>query len=354
MQESLPPQSFFENIPGRWISEPEWPPPNLNLNTYHLGHGTLQDTPGRGVMTVSSPQTVGVHGGRWFAFGTGPELPLDQQIDDRGSLTFVSEPFKECTEICGAPLLSIEVSSDQPHALLAARLCDLRPDNQISRITYGILNLTHRDSHEHPKPLIPGRTYRIKIQMNEIAWALSPSHRLSLSLSNAYWPLVWPSPHSSSLSVHLEKSKFQLPTRPIRQEKLIRFSSPESASPLDQVILRQSGLGWTIERDALDGTVITRNKDDYGERIIRAHGLRTSLKGLETWRISPDDPLNARADLSWQTFTGRSHWHVSTEVHTAMWSDENWFYMTAGLEAKNGNDVVFKKSWNTRTPRDLV
>jgi hypothetical protein len=324
------------------------------LKTYHLANGILQDAPGRGVITLSSPQTVGAQGGRWFAFGTGPELPLDQHIDDRGSLTFVSEPFKERTEICGAPILSIEVSSDQSHAFLAARLCDLRPDNQASRITYGILNLTHRDGHEHPKPLVAGHIYRIKIQLNEIAWALPASHRLCLSLSNAYWPMVWPSPQSSSLTVHLKKSQFHLPTRPIRQEKPIRFPSAECAPPLDQIILRNPALDWTVEKNAYNGSVITRNTDDYGERILRSHGLQTSLIGRETWQIGPHDPLSARADLNWQMFTGRSNWHVSSDIQTAMWSDENWFYMTANIQAKHCDDVVFNKSWNTRTPRVLL
>ena len=351
MQESLPPQSFFEDVPGRWISEPKWPPRNVNLKTYYLANGILQDTPGRGVMTVSSPQTVGAHGGRWFAFGTGPELPLDQDIDDRGSVTFVSEPLQNRTEICGAPVLSIEVSSDQSHAFLAARLCDLRPDNQTSRITYGILNLTHHACHENPKPLVAGQIYRINIRMNEIAWALPPSHRLCLSLSNAYWPLVWPSPRRNKLAVHLENSQLHLPIRPIRQEQQIRFPSPECAPPLEQIILRNPALDWTIKRNPDNGSVITRNKDDYGECIILPHGLQTSLIGQETWRIGADDPLSARADLSWQMFTGRRDWHVTSDIHSAMWSDENWFYMTAKIQATHCADVVFDKSWNTRTPR---
>jgi hypothetical protein len=37
----------------------------------------------------------------------------------------VIENLYNRAEICGAPVLSIEVSSDQSNAFLAARLCDL-------------------------------------------------------------------------------------------------------------------------------------------------------------------------------------------------------------------------------------
>jgi hypothetical protein len=190
--------------------------------------------------------------------------------------------------------------------------------------------------------------------MNEIAWALPASHRLCLSLSNAYWPLVWPSPRRNKLAVYLEKSQLHLPIRPIRQETPIRFPSPECAPPLEQIILRNPALDWTVERNADKGSVITRYKDDYGEGIILPHGLQASLIGQETWRIGSDDPLSARAELNWQVFTGRKNWYVTSDIHSAMWSDENWFYMTANIQAKHCAHVVFKKSWNTRTPRHFL
>jgi uncharacterized protein len=31
------------------------------------------------------------------------------------------------------------------------RLVDVAPDGAATRVTYGVFNLTHRNSHEHPK-----------------------------------------------------------------------------------------------------------------------------------------------------------------------------------------------------------
>ncbi len=41
--------------------------------------------------------------------------------------------------------------------MIAARLEDVAPDGSSTLVTYGLLNLTHRDSHETPEPLTPGK-----------------------------------------------------------------------------------------------------------------------------------------------------------------------------------------------------
>ena len=51
------------------------------------------------------------------------------------------------------------VASDRPVAVVAVRLCDLAPGGASTRVTYGVLNLTHRDSHAAPQPLKLGEFY---------------------------------------------------------------------------------------------------------------------------------------------------------------------------------------------------
>ena len=48
--------------------------------------------------------------------------------------------------------------------ILAVLLCDVRPDDSSLRVSYGLLNLAHRDGDETPAPLIPGRRYRVSIR----------------------------------------------------------------------------------------------------------------------------------------------------------------------------------------------
>ena len=116
----------------------------------------------------------------------------------------------------GAPVVELEIASNRPHAFVVARLCDVAPDGASTRVTYGVLNLTHRDSHEHPEPLEPGRMYRVRIQLNDIAHKFSPGHRIRLALSNSMWPIFWPSPEQVSLT--LKGGTLILPVRRPRDE----------------------------------------------------------------------------------------------------------------------------------------
>lgn len=86
-------------------------------------------------------------------------MPPDQRPDDGGSLVFDSDPLDQDMALLGAPVLEVEIAADLPVALLAARLCDVAPDGSSLRVSYGLLNLCHRDSHEFPQPLVPGRFY---------------------------------------------------------------------------------------------------------------------------------------------------------------------------------------------------
>ena len=105
---------------------------------------------------VCSPQTVGKDAGGWCPFGRGPDQAGDQREDDARSLVFETAPLDAAIEILGAPIVTLEVASDRPLANLAVRLCDVHPDGASLRVSFGILNLAHRDGHEAPTPLVPG------------------------------------------------------------------------------------------------------------------------------------------------------------------------------------------------------
>lgn len=71
--------------------------------------------------------------------------------------------------------------------MVAVRLSDVLPDGRAIRVTYGLLNLTHRNGHENPQPLEPGQKYDVTAQLNGIAQRFPQGHRLRLSISTSYW-----------------------------------------------------------------------------------------------------------------------------------------------------------------------
>src|SRR5262249_40498287 len=138
-------------------------------------------------LSFTSPQTTGVRAGEWCAFGVDGEMPTDQRPDDGGSLVFDSDPIEEGFEILGAPVVELDVCADQPVAMLAVRLCDIAPDGSSLRVSYGLLNLCHRDSHEFPTALEPHAWYRVRVNLNDIAHRFSAGHRIRVALSTSYW-----------------------------------------------------------------------------------------------------------------------------------------------------------------------
>ena len=79
--------------------------------------------------------------------------------------------------------MELELDSDRPVAQLAARLCDVAPDGTSLLVTRGVLNLTHRESHEEPSPLVPGERFQVSLQLDGIAQAIPAGHRLRLAVS---------------------------------------------------------------------------------------------------------------------------------------------------------------------------
>ena len=103
--------------------------------------------------SVRSPATAGRDCGRWGGYGGRcPDMPIDQRREDGQGLCFETAPLGEDTALLGAVELDLEVRVDQPHVNLTARLCDVYPDGTSALMTYGVLNLRHRDSHEIPRP----------------------------------------------------------------------------------------------------------------------------------------------------------------------------------------------------------
>ncbi|HXV76318.1 MAG TPA: CocE/NonD family hydrolase, partial [Candidatus Polarisedimenticolaceae bacterium] len=154
MQESVPPAPQYEERPGRWVAEASWPSPRIELQRFRLNPGRLQHAPSQPTtIAFSSPQTTGLAAGEWCAFGADGEMPLDQRPDDGRSLVFDGDALAERVEILGAPVVELDLSSDAPVAMIAVRLNDVAPDGTSARVSYGLLNLTHRDDHERPTPL---------------------------------------------------------------------------------------------------------------------------------------------------------------------------------------------------------
>jgi predicted acyl esterase len=355
MQDSVPPRPYYKARPGRWVSEDQWPSKNIKPQVLKLNRGTLDKRAAPAVkLTLRSPESTGVASGEYCPIWLGPEAPVDQRIDDGGSLIFETAPLAADTEILGAPVLRLTLSVDRPQANIAARLCDVHASGESTRVTYGVLNLCHRASDEKPTPLTPNKRYTVRLQMDHVAYAVPRGHRIRVAISTAYWPLIWPSPEVVTMTLCTGKSELELPVRPRRREKPRPFKQAEGAEPVAQKIHRAASNLRTVETDMATGETVLRIVDDFGETENLNHGLIAGSVGRETHRIQAGDPLSAVSETHWTQTLRRGDWSVRTEARASLRADKENFFITGSVEAFEGDKLVFTKKWDSKRRRELV
>jgi predicted acyl esterase len=357
LQEATPRRAGREEQPGRWIAEAGWPSPRLLRHRLFLNAGRLEATAeAEQALTHRSPLHAGTASGAWCPYGTGSDLDTDQREDDGRSLVFDSAPLTTPFDLLGAPELVLELAVDRPVAQIAARLCDIDGTGASSRVTYGVLNLTHRDSHELPTPLEPGRRYRVRLALNHVAYRFAAGHRLRLALSTSYWPTLWPAPEPFLLTLYTGASELALPIRPPRPEDaaLRPFGEPEGASPPTMTTLSPDRRSRVFRHDlTTDVAELIIESDDGEERLDRL-GLSGRTVIREHYRIAGDDPLSAEARYDWTMLLSRDDWRIRIEARTAMSATATEFIVGLELAAFEGDERIFERRWDRRIRRDLV
>jgi predicted acyl esterase len=278
---------------------------------------------------VCSPQTVGKDGGNWCPFGRAPDQAGDQRADDARSLVFETAPLDERVEILGALIVTLDVASDKPLANLAVRLCDVHPDDASLRVSYGILNLAHRDGSETPSPLVPGVHYRVRIQLNDAGSVFPVGHRIRLAISTAYWPMIWPSPENATVTVF--GGTLDLPVRPpnAKDASLSSFPAPETAPPEPTTEVRPEVV-----------------------RIDRI-GIELCTDAEFQYYMEKDDPLSAVAEMRRTQSISRDAWRIRIETQTRMSCTYDAFVLHATMQAWDGDLEVCRREWNASVPRDF-
>jgi len=352
LQESVEPRPAYATRPGRWVAEETWPSPRVETRSHGLGaHLNGPPLPA----SIKGAQTAGADGGTWCPYGRVADFPPDQRAEDGLALSFTSEPLGERLEVLGFPEVVLTVASDRPRAFVAVRLCDVAPDGASTLVTRGILNLTHRESHEHPTLLEPGHPYDVRVRLNAIGHAFPVGHRLRVAVSPTYWPWIWPSPEAATLTI--SAGALELPVRPPRSgdDALAEFGRPKAAPPLAVEMLRPPVAWREVRRDVATGRLDQSWTEDYGgrRRLVR-NGLEWETVGTEHLSIVEGDPLSASMRSTWSTGLGRGDWQVRVETVSTMSADAENFHLTNVLDAYEGATRVFGKAWSVEIPRDFV
>jgi hypothetical protein len=308
-------------------------------------------------LTIQSPLSIGQFAGKWCSYSAPPDLPYDQREEDGGSLTFDTDPLTERCEILGAPVLELSFASTAPVAMVAVRLSDVAADGRATRISYGLLNLTHHKGHSDPELLVPGKRYQVTVQLNGMAQALPPGHRLRLAISTSYWPLAWPPPEPVRLSVFTENTRLRLPVRPGREHdevSLRPFDEPEGTPPIPVTQLHPGDQRWTVSRDLIHHRSTVEVINDLGVLRYDNIDLDVTKRGVERYSCIDHDLSSVCGETQWTMGFARGDWRVQTITSTVLASTPTDFHLHARLDAYEGAQRVHSANWQRVIPRDHV
>lgn len=345
VNEHYKPSVTIPEIPGSWRYEEGWPVRRVREESWYPQPDQVLSRQRRADLKrdLEYKASVGMTN-RYRCPHNSAELPVDQRPDDVQSMSFDTAPLAEELEILGFPKVELYVSHTAPVANWVVRLCDVAPDGTSTLVTKGILNATHRESHEHPTALEPGRIYRIAFDLKVISWRFPRGHRIRVAIGNADFANLWPSPYRMTTSLHVDAAhptRIVLPVcphevRPVPQweQAAIRPAPASGPGPQNQ---------WTITRDEMARTVTVFRETRGGRSVERR------------WcTASDDDPARARLVGEAQRDASRGNDLISAKVWMTIESDEQAFHMTVRRELSVNGTPKWDKTWSDVIPRRQV
>ncbi|ACU35411.1 Xaa-Pro dipeptidyl-peptidase [Actinosynnema mirum] len=200
------PKSTVQREDRSWVDEAEWPAPGTAPARLHpwVGGG------GKGALRTDAV----------------PGRPLVEELrDDAGKsveqlvdlpasgnrLAYGTRALTEPVRLSGTPKADLAVSFDRPAANVTAVLVDRSPDGTSRVITRGWADPQNRLDLSVTRPVVPGKRYRVEVELQANDYVVAAGHRLELVLlSSDHDYTLRPAP-GAGLSVDLTGTSVELP-----------------------------------------------------------------------------------------------------------------------------------------------
>lgn len=360
------PEAFPRAWPGQWRAVAALPPADAGRLTLWLAGGA---EPLRGSLAMETDATVGAAsfphrptagttGGLSWGAGSPPNgLARDIRPDEAGVPTFISPPLETTVAVLGRPALVVRVSSDMPVATLVVRLSDVAPDGTSCQVTMGVLNLTHRRSHEAPEPLLAGVVETVRVPLRAAGYGFAPGHRIRVSVASACWPVIWPSPHRGAITIHHggggpDASRLEMPLAPADDDATVPAFRGEPPVLDDVGGGTSDPPAWRVTEDVMAGTV-TVTTHDGGDTIL-ADGTRLYSAESHDLTASDADPARARMASRIRYVLERDGHAIEVDVDGETASTARTFELNIRLAVRLDGEPFHEARTTESIPRDLV
>lgn len=359
VREWHPPGPALERVPGHWRTSAEWPPSVVRQDTlYPSAAGTLdRRVAGNGVRRLRYVPSSGIEAGgpvMWFG-----DVTPDIAPGDSFALTFDTPPLDAPLELLGLPLALLEVSATARQAHWIVRLGDVAPDGRVTLVASAGQNGAHRRSSRNPEPLVPGQRFALPIEMHATSWVVPAGHRLRLSVTNAQWPMIWPTPWpmETSLYTGVSGTRLVLPVVPAGHSTAAPAWVPVAANdpPLAGYEWLESGTpsGFgevsRVERDPRSGRARVIATSATERRLPWGRESNSEVITHETSDARPDS-TTVRGE--YQTTVRLADRTLRWEVEVLVRSDSTTFHYLHVRRLRRDGALIREKRWEASIPRD--
>jgi hypothetical protein len=221
-------------------------------------------------------------------------------------------------------------------------------------VSWGVLNLAHRKGNEFPRHMVPEKAEQVSIQLDECGYRFLPGHRIRLSISTSYWPMIMPPPEKVTAKIKLGASTYL--TLPIRSDSsMIEVPEPENLNLLPEYTCHlPPAHRRSVEKDVQNNMTHYRVYDDTGDYEMPVNGMRTRHTHEECWSIAPDDPLTSTATSTYTCYMSRGDWKIRTVSESSLHCDRENFFLQATVTAWEGENKVSNRRWEQTIKRDFL
>jgi len=334
-QHGHPPGAEPQDVAGEWRAE-SWPPAGLKRVSWYLApNHQLEPAPAAAATDhLRYIPSAGVEAGFWWG-----ELLGDQRSVDAYSLIYDSAPLEEDIAMLGRAHARLFASVDAPLADWFVRLEDVAADGRVTAITGAGLNGAQRQSTDRPEPLVPGTEYKLDIDLYLSSWVWTHGHRIRVAVSNAQWPMLWPTPYPMTTTLRVggaEGSSIALPIVPVQGQSPPPFAQPEPVEkPPDITTTGRSTVTWR----GTSALHFPWGSYDHYEQLV--------------YHVDDAHPADAAVEGDGESVEKLEDRVLTYRGHLRFSSDATTFHYAYTRELLRDGSIVRTRSWHEDIPRDL-
>ncbi|OGV26600.1 MAG: hypothetical protein A3F18_06405 [Legionellales bacterium RIFCSPHIGHO2_12_FULL_37_14] len=272
------------------------------------------------------------------------ETTPDMQNADKDALVYDSNVLTKDSVVLGNPRVELNVAASAPLADWIVRLEDVFPDGRVAFITGGLINGAQRVSRVLPTAILKNQFFRLKFPLHFTTWRFKAGHRIRVSVSNAQFPMIWPTPYSmvTQLAVNDGTSYMELP--------IIVNVPPEDKIHKEEVILAPPAFNVKQNKK---GDWLASSSEGY--RVKLPDDASYQCHYTVTYKVSNADPAKV-------SFIGygndtvnlpKQNRKIEVQFTLKIDSDKQFFHVKAVRRLLQNGRILKTKTWQQNIPRDF-